>query len=285
MMRKIVGSDTIFTDPYVFTEQIGLADLWTITTITGTVLRWTSLDIPITTGGYTYSCGPIMKRGNTRITSSPEVDTLSVTIETGDSITLGGIPFSHAAANGALDGASVKLERAFMKTWGEVNAVVHLFEGRVSGIDPKHTEVAIEIKSLLETLNSKWPRNLYQPACNHQLYGAGCKVIRENYQVTGTATGGTTTRINWNPNKDAEYYDQGVIVFTSGQNVGARRTIKTQDSTGLTVALPLQHAVKSGDRFTVVPGCDKTHDTCRGKFQNLTRYRGFPWVPKPEMVR
>jgi uncharacterized phage protein (TIGR02218 family) len=278
-MRKVVG-----TFP-TWAEKIALADLWTITTITNDVFRWTSADVPITASGYTFHTGPIIKRGNTRITSTLEVDTLTVTIETGESVTLGGIPFAHAAANGALDGATVKLERAFMQEWGNVAATVHLFEGRVAGIDPKHTEVVLQVKSLLELLNIQWPRNLYQPGCNHQLYGNGCGLSRSAYQVNGTATGGSTTRINWPNGKPNGYFDQGVIVFTSGRNIGARRTIKESNASGLDIALPLPYPPLSGESFTAVPGCNKTHIICSGKFGNISRFRGFPWVPPPEAAR
>jgi len=277
-MRKITGTFPTWYD------TIALADLWTITPVTGAVMRWTSADIPITANGYTYLTGPLIKRGNTRLIATLEVDTLDVTIETGETVMFGGIPFSHAAANGALDGATVKLERAFMRVWGTVDATLHLFEGRVSAIDPRHTEVAIEVKSLLEILDSKWPRNLYQPGCNHQLYGAGCGATRT--PVNGTVgAGSTTTLIKWANSQEAGYYDQGVIVFTSGQNNGARRTIKSANATGLTIALPLTYPPAQGVTFEIVPGCDKCHSTCNTKFHRITSFRGFPWVPKPEMVR
>jgi uncharacterized phage protein (TIGR02218 family) len=219
------------------------------------------------------------------MTSTLEVDTLDVTIETGESVALGGIPLAHAAANGALDGATVKLERAFMQTWGIVSATVHLFEGRVAAIDPTHTEVAIKVKSLLETLDAKWPRNVYQPACCHQLYGAGCGISRGGWTENGTAAGGDATKINWPNNRPSGYYDQGVIVFVGGQNAGARRTIKSSDSAGLTISLPLAAPARAGDAFQIAPGCDKTHATCNSKFGNLARFRGFPWVPPPETAR
>lgn len=283
-MRKVTSGNfqTIWNN---ISDMIAMADLWTITTITGETFRWTSSDIPITVGGYTYTCSPLIKRGSTKSTSTLEVDSLEVTIETGESVTLTGIPFAHAAANGALDGATVKLERAFMLTWGVVTATVHLFEGRVAAINPTHTAVVIQVKSFLEVLDSQWPRNIYQPACCHQLYNTGCGISRSAYQVTGTATGGTTTKINWNTGKAAGYFDQGVIVITSGSNSGARRTIKSSDTTGLTIALPLPFSITSGTTFQVVPGCDKTHTTCNSKFGNISRYRGFPWVPIPENAR
>lgn len=283
-MRRVTSGDfqTLWNNT---SDMIALADLWTITTITGQVLRWTSSDIPITTGGYTYLTGPIIKRGGTKLTSALEVDTLDVTIGTGESITLSGIPFTHAAANGALDGATVKLERAFMLTWGVVTATVHLFEGRVAAIDPTHTEVKLQVKSLLEILDAPWPRNIFQPGCSHQVYGEGCGLNRAIYQINATATGGTTTRINWNTGKPVGYFDQGVIVFTSGNNSGARRTIKKSDATGLDIALPLPFPAANGTTFQIVPGCDKTHVTCNNKFSNINRFRGFPWVPPPETAR
>jgi uncharacterized phage protein (TIGR02218 family) len=279
MMRKATGAFSTWSD------AIALADLWTITTISGTALRWTSADVPITNGGLTFLCGPIIKRGCTRSTSTLEVDALDVTIETGESVTLAGIPLAHAAANGALDGATVKLERAFMQTWGVVSATVHLFEGRVASIDPTHTEVAIKVKSALEALDSKWPRNIYQPACCHQLYSPGCGASRNSYLENGAAAGGTTTQINWPNSRANGYYDQGVIVFTGGQNAGARRTIKSSNSAGLTISMPLAYPVKAGDAFQIAPGCDKLQSTCGNKFNNLQRFRGFPYVPVPEMAR
>ena len=278
-MRRVTGSFPTWS------ERMALADLWTVTLVTGTVLRWTSADVPITANGQTYLVGPIMQRGPTRLTSTLEVDTLDVTVMTGGGISLQGIPLAHAAANGALDGASVRLERAFMPEWGQVAATVHLFEGRVSAVDPRHTEVEIQVKSLLETLDSNWPRNLYQPACNHQLYGQGCGLQRGALQATGSATGGTSTRVDFATGKATGYYDQGVVVFTSGRNLGARRTIKESTAQNVTVALPLPFPVLAGEQFTIVPGCDKTHATCRGKFNNLGAFRGFPWVPRPEMAR
>jgi len=278
-----------------WSEQIALADLWTITLRDGTVLRWTSADVPILAGGATFQTGPLIRRGSTRLTSTLEVDTLDVTFETGGAaggVTLGGIPFPHAAANGALDGATVKLERAFMAEWGAVAATVHLFEGRVAGVEPKHTEVAVQVKSLLEVLDAKWPRNLYQPTCNHQLYGQGCGVPRSAHQVAGTATGGSATRIDWATGKAAGHYDQGVVAFTSGRNAGARRTVKTSTAAGLTVALPFVCPVQAGDAFTLAPGCSKTPQRAAGEgrpacgdYGNLARFRGFPWVPPPETAR
>jgi uncharacterized phage protein (TIGR02218 family) len=287
-MRAVVGTFPLWSD------AVALADLWTITLVDGTVLRWTSADVPIAAGGRTFSCGPVITRGGTRLTSTLEIDTLDVTFAVGDcqAARLGGVPLPHAAAAGAFDGASVKLERAFMATWGTVAAIVHLFEGRVAGVEPRHTEVAVQVRSLLEILDAKWPRNLYQPACNHRLYGPGCGADRAAATATGVAAGGGRARVDWPNAEPAGYYDQGVIAFTSGANVGARRTVKTSDAAGVAVCLPFAHPARAGDAFTIVPGCTKTRARGLGdnrpscaEHQALDSFRGFPFVPPPENAR
>ena len=45
---------------------------------------------------------------------------------------------------------------------------------------------------------------------------------------------------------------------------------------------PLPAAVANGDTFQVWPGCDKVQATCSGKFANLARFRGQPYIPMAE---
>ena len=42
----------------------------------------------------------------------------------------------------------------------------------------------------------------------------------------------------------------------------------------------MRPGMKAGDAFTVYPGCDKTRNTCLNKFNNLLRFRGFPYTPE-----
>ena len=48
--------------------------------------------------------------------------------------------------------------------------------------------------------------------------------------------------------------------------------------------MPLPNVPAVGDTFSVFPGCDKTKTTCAGKFSNIARFRGFPFVPVPETI-
>ncbi len=52
----------------------------------------------------------------------------------------------------------------------------------------------------------------------------------------------------------------------------------------LALMYPLPFAPATGDAFTVYAGCDHTQGTCQGRFNNLANFRGFPYVPPPQMA-
>lgn len=269
--------------------QFIMADLFTFTLASGTVLRYTSADIDIPHGGHTFTArGPLIRRGQVRTVLGLEVDTLDITVmasSTDDDHLLDGEPFIPASLKGALDGANLLLQRAFLTSWDQppVGAVV-LFSGRVSDMSGKRTELNGDIKSLLELLNTKLPRNLYQASCLHTLYDTGCAANKAALTVSGSVTGHNDTG-QWMQSglsTTAGWFDQGVITFATGPNAGQRRTVKAYASGQFWFALPLPHVPTVGDAFTVYPGCDKTQATCQAKFNNLARFRGFPYVPTPE---
>ena len=80
----------------------------------------------------------------------------------------------------------------------------------------------------------------------------------------------------------ATLFDQGTMVCLTGQNAGLTRTIRQMTSG---VAYQLQawlYPVSVGDTFRFLPGCDHTTATCHNTFNNLARYGGFPYIPRPK---
>ena len=133
------------------------------------------------------------------------------------------------------------------------------------------------------------PRNVYSPSCGRVLYDTGCGVSRSANTTTGTVTSGSSGTFSTSLTAAAaDFYDLGVITFTSGSNSGVTRSIKTQAAGGnITVVPALPATPLAGDAFTIYPGCDKSQGTggC-GKFYSTTNvllhHRGFPYVPPPE---
>jgi uncharacterized phage protein (TIGR02218 family) len=260
-----------------------IADLISIILVTGSVLYYTSADVNIVYGGNTYVPFPF-ERGSTKTVVGTQVDTLDVTLFAGISNLISGIPIPQFASNGGFDGADVTLYRAFLTSWTAApTGALIMFTGSISDATPSRTTVQLTVKSDLELLNIQMPRNLYQAGCLHSLYDTGCTLNKASF-ASNTTINATSTKLSLNCAlaTAAGYFDQGYLVFTSGQNAGVSRTIKKHTLGNFIIALSLPFTPTVGDAFTVYAGCDKTQATCTSKFNNVIHFRGYPFIPIPE---
>lgn len=80
----------------------------------------------------------------------------------------------------------------------------------------------------------------------------------------------------------AGWFSLGKVAFTGGANAGATVTVKLYDGQGgFQLVAPLQEAPAEGDGFVAYPGCALSMADCQGKFANLARFRGQPFIPQP----
>jgi uncharacterized phage protein (TIGR02218 family) len=140
------------------------------------------------------------------------------------------------------------------------------------------------IASDLVILDYDMPRNLWSPTCIHSLYDSGCGIVKGTYGASGAVGAGSTATLI-NTSVAAVGQLQGELVFSSGINANLVATVKSVVAgTSLTLMYPLPNAPATGDSFTVYFGCDHTQATCNAKFNNLANFRGFPYVPPPQMA-
>ena len=263
------------------------AECFTFTLATGTVLTWTNVDMAVTYNGATFSAtGPLVQGLKYKSSVGLEVDKQQITIAARPSDFISGNPALQAIREGAFDGASVQRDRVFLTAiGGTVIGGVTLFHGRVSTIDHVGRTLAeITVASDLVILDYDMPRNLYSPTCVHTLYDSGCGVIRGTYSASGTAgTGSKASLIE--TSVAASGHALGSLVFTSGANANVRATVKSVVAgVSLSLMYPLPQTPAAGDGFTVAFGCDHTRGTCQGRFNNLANFRGFPFVPAPQIA-
>ena len=127
-----------------------------------------------------------------------------------------------------------------------------------------------------------WP---YQIECNARFGDAYCKINKEaaENKVTGTATGGTTTTLidTNNLTQANDYWNWGIVTFTSGNNNGSSRKILDFDAATDTATFDyaLDNAVAIGDTYTIYRGCDKTLNICDVTYSNTANYHGFHTIP------
>lgn len=260
------------------------ADVWTITLNGGGVVRWTGHDQDIQAGGHTYVSGPNIMRGSISEKRGVEVAELTVTIDAIDSDTINDVPVIRFIAQHGLDGASVKLERAYAPDWASpVTGTVIRFAGKVTSVDSIVGGTAeLTVSSWLVLLNAQAPRNHFQVGCMRTLYDEGCGVDPDDFSGSGTVSTGGAGSFGSDLTGVEGKYSQGRIVFTSGANSGVSRTVKINAADGaFTLVRPLPAPTATSDTFTAYAGCDLAMATCKDKFDNLPRFKGTPFVPVP----
>jgi uncharacterized phage protein (TIGR02218 family) len=90
-----------------------------------------------------------------------------------------------------------------------------------------------------------------------------------------------------------DWFTQGVLTFTSGNNDGMIRRVKEhfydegENQHTLVFYESVPSAIVASDEFDLITGCRKRFtEDCREKFDNGNRFRGEPFVPlKDEVLR
>jgi len=125
----------------------------------------------------------------------------------------------------------------------------------------------------------------YTRHCRWSLGDSMCRVNLAALSVTGSVGTVRVPRRTFESTELASAadgaYSLGVLDWTGGANEGQRSMVKLSvHGTGL-VELYEQtvYPVEQGDTFSVAPGCDRTHTTCKERFNNLLNFGGFPTIP------
>jgi uncharacterized phage protein (TIGR02218 family) len=268
-------------------KDLKIADLYTFTLVNGTVLRYTSAVKDIVHDGNTYLCkNSGLTRGDITDQDGLSINTLEVDFAPADTDYIGNMTMVEAFENGICDKAAFRLDWLFYTDeWFTTPLVLEKkFVGNVYIADDGigRNTVKLEIKQN-EEFGNKFPSDAYQAQCPYVLYGYGCGVTKSNFTFASTVLINSTNKIIYCGLMQSDgYFQNGVIEFTSGNNLGIKRSIKSYTSGILTLNLPLPYVPSSGDTFTASCGCDKTMSTCKNKFNNLSNFGGTPYIPNPD---
>lgn len=267
-------------------SKMRIADLYTFTLTNGIVLRYTSADFDIIHDGNVYSYKNAgIARSEISWQTGLSVDDVTIEMNPGINDKVGSITLVEAFRNGTFDGAEIQLDMAFYSEGWEKEPLIlgKLFVGNVDVEEVSGSYVKLNIKSLTELLNTSFPSDVYQTACHYSLYGAGCKVARENFSENLLVQKGSTKKqIICSPTKADGYYQNGIVLFTNGANVNIKKSVKLYAGGVITLSTPLQYPPQVGNTFTIFAGCDKTMATCKNKFSNLDNFSGTPFIPSAD---
>jgi hypothetical protein len=283
------------------------AELYDFTLASGQTYHFTSFMVPLTAsiyspaaGPFTYQTGLTIKRdtntqkagteaGNMKLTVSPQPDSPRAPV------LINGYPFLQAVRLGFFDNAVVQMSKLYMWPPYLTNGIpdpspgaVGFFKGQVQDAQAGRVTAQITVNDYLALLGSQnMPRQLFGVGCYHQVYDAGCGLLRAAFTVTGSVTGATDgAHFSTSLTQADDYFDLGVITFTSGLNSGFAQTVAQSKNAAGAIATryPFPKAPAVGDTFSVYPGCDLQQATCSGKFNNLLHFGGQPYIPDPSTI-
>lgn len=246
-----------------------------------TVIAFTEHDRDITYDSITYLSS---------ISYTPTVrsDTSTLSVNNADLqgyFSLAGV-LKDDVVNGLYDGAEVY---ELLIDYSNSSLVKLMGKGYLGEVEIKDNAFSAEYRSLTQKLQQNVGK-YYTAECNAQLGDARCTVNLASFTSVGTITSVTTSQIfidsSFIGSQSNDYYNYGLITFTSGLNSGISREVKDyNDATGeITTFLPFPYTVSISDSFSVYAGCDKRKATCISKFNNVINFRGFDMIPGQNQI-
>lgn len=254
------------------------ADLMTITTSAGIVLRQTSADVDLTVAGTLYSHALTWMRKGTTQSIGTSADTIDIELYDNGSFLVSGAPLMTAVAAGLFNGAIVQIDKLALASWSDTSpGICGWFYGYVSTTASVGGVVTLTVKSMMATLGISMPRTIIQPQCNNAFGGSSCGFNVGTVTIGQTCTGGTQLQPTASGMTDHQF-DLGKIRFITGANAGVTRAVKYNAGGVIYLAYPLPNVPANSDTFNIQQGCLRTQAACSA-YGNSARFKGFPYVP------
>lgn len=193
------------------------------------------------------------------------------------------IPIDHEIAISLLTSYSEQIMglTVFTKR-GEI--VETSWKGRLVSISPGDEKLAMNFESVFTSMRRPGLRARFQRSCRHPVYGRGCNLDRNAFDVAATISAivGNTLTVPQAALQADGYYSGGMIAAADGSlsfviaHVGTALTLQR-----VGYSLISDFSVSGpGTPISIYPGCDHTRATCSAKFGNILNYGGFDWIPR-----
>lgn len=249
-----------------------MADIWAFNLTNGVNLYYTNADIDLTLDGTTYKSRDVLCEGGkvnweTGLTVGTDEITMYPNEVIGMQSTVGTLAFSQAILGGLFDHCLITRSRLFMTTWGDTTpGAVVLFVGQTTDSKLTQNTCVIQSKDLRNLLNISMPSQIYQPTCPFVFGDSNCGFNRASIAVNSSVAGIAGSTISCGLSQAAGFFNNGTIKFTSGQNAGWSRSVKSWQAGLIQIVAPFPVTPAIGDAFTITPGCTKNFAGAQNAF-------------------
>jgi uncharacterized phage protein (TIGR02218 family) len=154
------------------------------------------------------------------------------------------------------------------------------WRGRVMACAWEGASAVLICSSVNSSLKQPGLRRSFQYACPHDLYGIGCGVARNDFEVIGTVVSltGLVMTLTLPTTYATDYFAGGYLLWEN--ETGRQDTRMITASSGATVTVQNSTiGLFIGSTLRLYPGCDHSPQTCFAKFNNIDNHGGFPFIP------
>lgn len=157
-----------------------------------------------------------------------------------------------------------------------------VWQGRVSGckFDPSARLATLSHDPTYTSLRRTGLRRVYQRPCPWVLYGARCRVNADAFALDFTAlevspNSVTAPAIGALPDG---WFTGGILVWEIESGVFERRFVRSHVGNTIVLTAPLV-GFPAGRIARLLPGCNRSAETCDGKFDNIPNFGGMLYLP------
>ncbi|WP_173931144.1 DUF2163 domain-containing protein [Chelativorans sp. Marseille-P2723] len=184
---------------------------------------------------------------------------------------------------GLYDGATVE---TFLVNWQDPVQFARLRRAVIGQLTRRDGRFLAELESPERALDQTSGRTVRRN-CDAELGDRRCGLILDAPKYKGEAVvvkvEGSSITVSGLDAFQSGWFSHGVATWISGKSAGRRERISAHRNSleGTVLDLWREQAagVEVGDTITVIAGCDKRFATCKAKFSNSERFRGFPHLP------
>lgn len=253
-----------------------VATFWRVARRDGIALGFTTHDADLWFDGLVHRAMPGMLPSAIRRSADLEPDSAEVE----GALSHDSISRADLAA-GRFDGARVAIGVVDWQTL-EHHVLYRGAIGQVEEQDGRFTADLVSRKAELQ--RDPVPRT--SPTCRAEFCGPGCGLSAQRFTTAARITGCNlqTGAVMLEAGLATESFQSGYLRWIDGPLTGLTSEIAGASGSEVLLATPLDDEIPPGTRVLLREGCDRTIETCSGRFDNALNFRGEPFLPGNDLI-